>query len=83
MHITELKNCKIYKTNVRINGVFRDEANFLCHYGYHRYGVESVICQASGKWSDDPPICDGIFIIDTLRTILFHKRNIPLLKFLF
>ena len=32
-------------------------AYFNCHQGYYREGSGSAICQSSGNWSEETPIC--------------------------
>ena len=36
---------------------FQDRASYSCHQGYTVVGVEVLTCQASGRWSGDPPEC--------------------------
>ena len=33
-------------------------ADFLCHYGYNRNGTYSRVCQISGNWNLESPVCD-------------------------
>ena len=48
-------------TYIRRDEIYHAKAYFNCDYGYDRYGVESVTCETSGNWSDDPATCDGIY----------------------
>uniref|UniRef100_A0A8R1HYY8 Sushi, von Willebrand factor type A, EGF and pentraxin domain-containing protein 1 n=1 Tax=Caenorhabditis japonica TaxID=281687 RepID=A0A8R1HYY8_CAEJA len=33
---------------------------FVCHSGYRREGVESLLCKADGTWSSEQPVCTKV-----------------------
>ena len=42
---------------------FDSIAQYSCNLGYLLVGVESRQCQANRTWSDESPICEGLFIL--------------------
>jgi len=36
---------------------FQDQAEYTCDKGYQRLGMEKVVCQTSGQWSGQQPVC--------------------------
>ena len=40
------------------NTTFESAANYTCDLGYSLNGNTSRTCEANGKWSGDPPLCE-------------------------
>ena len=38
---------------------FGSTADYSCLAGYELSGTSSVMCEASGMWSDSPPVCNS------------------------
>ncbi|XP_035684197.1 P-selectin-like [Branchiostoma floridae] len=49
-------------TNGGVSGgnSYGDEATFTCDPGYYLVGVNPLVCQADGTWSDSAPTCEDI-----------------------
>ena len=59
-----------------VHGVYLVDttAYFECYLGYFLNGYDSIICQSSGNWSQQIPICN-------LGTILIYIIHIPSIYF--
>ena len=56
-----LRNGGVHMSYLRKDGKWHAKATFLCFYGFNRYGAYSAICETSGDWSEDAPLCDGMY----------------------
>ena len=49
---------------------FGQTANYSCNTGYNLVGNRSRTCNATGKWSETEPTCQGMLLKGDLSTFM-------------
>jgi len=48
--------------HVNVNGTtFNQTATYFCEHGYETRNETTAVCEDSGEWSIEPPVCSGMF----------------------
>ncbi|XP_062591930.1 sushi repeat-containing protein SRPX2-like [Saccostrea cucullata] len=54
------------------DGRYGSKCEFECYDGYYLVGKPKTVCQNSGTWDSDPPICKGDFSILQNKSISYN-----------
>ena len=58
------------QVNYTAGTTFGQDATYSCNTGYILVGSNARLCQATELWSGSPPICQSMFIIPCMHTVV-------------
>ena len=51
---------------ILLSTTYRSTVMYSCKFGYKLKGEQSRTCEASGSWSGTLPVCEGVYILQSV-----------------